>query len=635
MSQSSFRFHKFKENEKTSSPLNYNKNLSYSFSPYNNNNNDIFQNSNKLSRSIYFGDNQQNNIFQNKYKNKIERILHLDESNINLNSPFPEKEILRIEFEKILNYGDLKEIEIYLPELLYNKFDKSKGKDFLRIITKFQSLLQFLFKTQSIFENVNNKSKDSLTNLNSRIEKLNKKKNDNEKKIITVNDEKIKNIQEKILIFKHILISNRQIDKNQKAPFDFHDEQGNYYCENCPNKIFKSYDEVYNHYIREHNNNNLKQDIVIENNNFQQFYFEKKLNNLKNEINESINQLYDNNYGNQKIDELKKEVINLEKGNQKNYNNLRASIAQSKNYQIRNSLVNSYFNNINVDDCDIELDNLLQEQENQFKEFHNQLRTFQFDIFKQIKNISENKDISIPKIPIEKNGKTFNISYKNGKRELKEVKINKSNSHLKKKLSIKKRKTNLNNLNDDNNNKNPDSNYNNEVIKRGTNILLQNNLDNIEEVNDDEESEPNKKKEILRGGKKKLNLEELSNLSLSDLRKRFDERDQEILMNEKIDSIEEVMNEDYNFLNLDISSDNKNKVQKKIDDIFNSYNIKDKNKLNSNEYNLENLIEHIVIKNNEKEDEYYSNYRDNLFDLNKIEDILIELNIYNEEEELI
>ena len=37
----------------------------------------------------------------------------------------------------------------------------------------------------------------------------------------------------------------------------------------------------------------------------------------------------------------------------------------------------------------------------------------------------------------------------------------------------------------------------------------------------------------------------------------------------------------------------------------------------------------------EKQDEYYSNYRDNLFDLNKIEDILMELNIYNEEEELI
>ena len=45
-------------------------------------------------------------------------------------------------------------------------------------------------------------------------------------------------------------------------------------------------------------------------------------------------------------------------------------------------------------------------------------------------------------------------------------------------------------------------------------------------------------------------------------------------MNEKIDNIEEVMNEDYNFLNLDISSDNKNKVQKKINEIFNSYNIK-------------------------------------------------------------
>ena len=633
MKQSSFRFHKFKENEKTSSPLNYNKNLSYNFSSYNNSNNDIFQNSNKLSRSIYFGDNQQNNIFQNKNKN--ERIIHLDESNINLNSPFPEKEILKIEFENILNHGDLKEIENYLPNLLYNKFDKSKGMDFLRITTKFQILLQFLFKTQSIFENVNNNSKASLTNLNSRIEKLNKKKNKNEN-IEIENDKKIKNIQEKILILKHILISNRQNDKNQKAPFDFHDEQGNYYCENCPNKIFTSYDEVYKHYISEHNNNNnLKRDIVIENNNFQQFYFEKKLNNLKNEINTSINQLYDNNYGNQKIDELKKEVINLEKGNQKNYNNLRASITQSKNYQIRNSLMNSYINNITVDDCDIELNNLLQEQENQFKEFHTQLRNFQIDIFKQIKNISENKDISIPKIPIVKNGKTFNISYKNGKRESKEVKINKSNSHFKEKISIKKRKTNLNNLNNDNNNKNPDSNYNNEVIKRGTNILIQNNLDNIEEVNDDEESESNKKKEILRGGKKKLNLEELSNLNLYDLRKRFNERDQEILMNEEIDNIEEVMNEDYNFLNLDISSDNKNKVQKKINEIFNSYNIKDKDKLNSNEYNLINLIEHIVKKNNEKQDEYYSDYRDNLFSLNKIEDILIELNLYNEEEELI
>ena len=59
------------------------------------------------------------------------------------------------------------------------------------------------------------------------------------------------------------------------------------------------------------------------------------------------------------------------------------------------------------------------------------------------------------------------------------------------------------------------------------------------------------------------------------------------------------------------------------------------NCLNTTRPRSKNVHDHIVKKNNEKQDEYYSNYRDNLFDLNKIEDILIELNIYNEEEELI
>ena len=35
---------------------------------------------------------------------------------------------------------------------------------------------------------------------------------------------------------------------------DIHDNDNNYYCDLCANQIFKSYQEVQNHYINDHMN---------------------------------------------------------------------------------------------------------------------------------------------------------------------------------------------------------------------------------------------------------------------------------------------------------------------------------------------------------------------------------------------
>ena len=621
MTHRPFRFYKFEENEKTTSSLNfnektnfYNTNKSYNFKNQNYKTYNSFHpsNTNKLSNSMNLLNSQQNFNVQNN-----ERTLHFDRNNIYPKSQFPLKEILNINFEDILNYGNLNVIQKLLPNILYYRFQKNQGSYYFpKIIHQFQLLLLFLFDLKAPIENSTNNLNIYLINpnssINSRKERLKKKKNNNDNTII-INNEKIKEIQKKIMNFKNILITNGYNDKIPKTIPDFNYEQGNYFCEKCSNKKFNSYDEIHQHYIKEHYFNNIKGDIFISNNKSQEFYFNKEFNNIKNDLNKSIQQLNNNNYESQKIDELKKAIRNLNNTNQNNFNNLSLSINPNQNIQVRNSILKSYnnynnYNYNNLDDINQKLDIISKEEENQFQEFRNQLQNFQIDIFKQLNNISENKKVSIPNVLIRKKKKLYNVSLKNGKTDLKEI-PNKNNLRSSKfqnsskdqKPLIKKEKTEL-----DNYETNKNKYY----------------LENIDEVySDDENINKNNNEDKL-----KAKIKKHSYSNLFELREYYNERDKEILFN-KNNQFKDI-EANYNFLGLNIFRKYEKAVQEEINNISQEFNIdlNDYSNLKKDDFKI--LIEQITKKNKKETDNYYSKYRDNLYSLNKIEDICIENNLH-------
>ena len=587
-----FRFHKFEENEKTTTSLNfnektnfYNTNKSYNFKNPNYKTYNSFHplNTNKLSNSMNLN-SQQNFNTQNK-----ERTLYFDRNNIYPNSQFPLKEILNINFEDILNYGNLNVIQNLLPNILYYRFQKNQGSYYFpKIIHQFQLLLRFLFDLKDPIENTNNNLNIYLINpnssINSRKERLKKKKNNNDNTII-INNEKIKEMQKKIMLFKNILMTKGHNDKIPKTIFDFNYEQGNYFCEKCSNKKFNSYDEIHQHYIKEHYNNNIKGDIFISNNKSQEFYFNKEFNNIKNDLNKSIQQLKNNNYESQKIDELKKVIRNLNNTNQNNFNNLSLSINPIQNVQVRNSILKSYnnynnYNYNNLDDIEQKLD---------------------------IISISENKKVSIPNVLIRKKEKLYNVSLKNGKKDLKEVpnKNNLRSSQFKnyskdQKPLIKKEKTEL-----DNYETNKNKYY----------------LENIDEVySDDENINKNNNEDKL-----KAKIKKHSYLNLFELREEYNERDEKILF--KNNQFKDIM-ANYNFLGLNIFRKYEKAVQEEINNISQEFNIDLNDCSNLNKNDFENFIEQITKKNKEETGKYYSKYRDNLYSLNKIEDIFKENNLH-------
>ena len=92
-------FNNYNSTQKISNPIyNYNFVSNYSINIPNQSNSNTFREKNKISMN--FNDDINNN-------NNNERILTPDYSKYDENKPFPLKEILSIDFEKILKYGNL------------------------------------------------------------------------------------------------------------------------------------------------------------------------------------------------------------------------------------------------------------------------------------------------------------------------------------------------------------------------------------------------------------------------------------------------------------------------------------------------------------------------------------------------
>ena len=289
---------------------------------------------------------------------------------------FPSKKILHSDFESLLKYGDSNKIDELLPHMIYNDLSFAKNNHLRLVLSKFQTLLKYLFSQQQDLLNKNNKIQAMFNNKNSNMNnKIRQLENEELKfnKQLKSNNKQIELIKEKIQRYKNILKNSGKeylIPKNY-AFGKINNKDGLYRCQICFGKTFKCYEEFQSHYIKEHTNNKIQMNNNYNiNNNVTKSYLDNKLNSFKNEMKNFIL-----NAQNQNSNELN------------NYNNT------NKNEKLKpkanNNIKMSNFNLLNNDEENINshLNRLEYEQKEQYEQLNIKINQMKDEVFKELKNI--------------------------------------------------------------------------------------------------------------------------------------------------------------------------------------------------------------------------------------------------------
>ena len=408
--QNTFRFHKFTEEEKK--PDRYGNTYSKGFFSSNllstRQKSRAFQN--RQSSSLdYASKNFNSKSYQFKNSKNIPSLTSRNfnknyfiysDNNASLSSNFPLDKIINTDFNFIFKKGDTTIIDKFLPPMIYNDLSFSNNNHLQLILKKFQNVLEFLFTEQNKLLNNNNQIEELFNNKNSNLNKKLRQLEQDEystNHLLTANHEQISRLVKKIKAYKSILISTGNENLIPNITLMKMESKGGYYhCEICPGIIFKTYEEIHAHYIKEHFKSFDNKNMIYNSNNLNKKYFENQLNmfkaQLKNEL-LNINKEYDDLANNKKYSDLKQNK-NLSDANRINnlINNqtLRNKIHSSNNLrEFRNisSVPNNEINN--------HLNRLEFEQQQQFQRMTEEFDKLKTEIFSQIKNLGTNQPIII------------------------------------------------------------------------------------------------------------------------------------------------------------------------------------------------------------------------------------------------
>ena len=609
---STFRFHKF-ENE--SEPMGFRKtNLSNNFNSYS-----------SMNNTNPFNNNSSNEILKNTINTILQRQLNLYKYPYKENSSISNKDIIKYNFEKILNKYDLDIIEKILPTMVFKIFNRKENtRDFVFLIPFFQELLKYLFQCQEEIKKLNSFLENNIDDQEEKQLDLNNRKLENENIIKKNNDNKI-NIMLKINKYKDFLIETgnenlipREIflitNNNNKIK-----KQGIFNCDLC-DKTFNLYDKIHEHYIKKHLNlYKLKEGNLISSNTyFQKMNFDHQLNLLKSNLYKTIYNIKNTNKnGNdQKMKELKKEIENLQKKNEENNLVLKSFKKPNNktiqiNQNINQSILRQSFMNSSNPVLDEKFKTIKNQQNKRFNDLQNEFNDFQFALFQQLKNLSNNKEIKEPEykeiqenINNEFNQKNNEEITKNesiiGKSYIQDSYIKDSNPSTRNYLK----------------NTNPNSNSNSP-----------NPFELIIEKEEDIEDKGNASSKIritnsiLKSSF--IPIEPIKERNKVDiLYNKYYFREKNILLSSKNYDIIQKKIKKYNFLDLQPSDEIKTKIQKQIKDKCKDYNFDDniKNELLEKD-DYENIIKKIFEFNiqESKSKKDYGRYKDNSYKMNEIE----------------
>ena len=543
-----------------------------------------------------------------------------EEEKIDKSSFISIKELITKDFEKIARIKDFDSLKKYLPQMISQNYQNkgliSKNTQINSLLNNYQEVLKYLLDLEKKMNKFNSLLEQNAKNLiNVDLNNYGKEKTINEK--LAENEKRIKKLLNKIDKYKKIINSTKKSKKKSLTSFVLFikDKDNNYYCDLCPNEIFQSYKDVQDHSLYKHEhilklrkkNYEMNNDMIPHKSDLDYNYIDYKMNNVRKEINNFIEELNIKTIYNNRND------INS-KNNQKSDFDLNKGI-NDKDFIILQTKMNILEDNQKKSQ-EILLENLEQFKNEIFSKLKN-LNNNQPLIYEKPKDKYNNKEHQNNLNKINQNIKNINnYPINNLKNDYKENDIDNNDFELGKNYqedfsisesynNIFKRQEN----NKGNNNQLKDKNINNnKFIKEGENYFdKKNNYDN------NNENRPNFE----------INPDNKLNPNINNFAKKFCERENNILSNQKMDR-------NNIFENYKILSESKNKDIKEIKEeedelikkLNKQYKLNEK-ELSKSGYN--NAINEIINKNeNVKNENYKAHYNNiiNFLEINKDLNIL-------------
>jgi len=558
-----------------------------------------------------------------------------EEENIDKSSFIPTKDLLKIDFEKMVKNNDNASIKKYLPQMMFEKFNTKdlpnpENSKLKPLLVKYQESLRYLSNLEKKMNKFNSLlDQHAKKVINEELSNYGQEKSVNKK--LEENDKKINKLFKKIDKYKNIINFANKNKKRSLASFVLiiKDSDNNFYCDLCPNEIFESYKAVQIHALSRHEHilKLRKKNYEINNNltssyNIEQKYLDIRMKNIQEEFDTLI------------------ENINTNKENEniftnKNYNN---NLENEENFDINT--------NQQISDNDLIIlekkINILEENQTKNQEMLlENLNNLKNEIFTQLKNLQNNQSLFYEE---EKNNNIKNDKPKN-LNEMKEEKdqniinnfpiINKNNTTNKNDITDnnifelgEKYQENTSILESYNYNFNKDenntSNNNTNQMKNKNNIFFPPKEEKYpitsKEANLNNKYIPDK-------NKNKINLEKVNqpnfevnpdnklDPNVNNFAKKFYEREKNVLFTQKINQPD--FSENYKILYEKKISENTEikKEENLIEKIKDEYNL-NKEDLTKSGYN--NVINEIINKNENVQNENYKAYFNNIINFLEI-----------------
>ena len=541
-----------------------------------------------------------------------------DEEKIDKSDFIPINELINQNLEKISKSQDITKLKKFVKQMAFQIYKKNDlpNPDNIRLkklVTKYQDLLKYLLNLEKNM----NKYNDALEQNNRKLFNPDLNNFEKEKKYnnqIEKNEEKINYLYKKLNKYKNIIIQAKKNSKRSLASFVLiiKDDNNNFYCDLCPNNIFRTYKEVQIHSLNVHRhilelrkkNYEINNNLISPKDNLEDNYLNTKMKYIEDELVTFIEDLYKN-----KTNEIK--LKNKNDNNKENYENEKEI---EKNINDNEILI-----------LEQKL-NLLEEKQKKNQEILiDNLNKFKSEIIAQLSELKQNNNLiyTQPKIDIINKNATIKID------DINNDNINNDNNIPK------------NNLNDNDKNENNisfqlgekyqdnsifesvniNANQNNNKNNKLKSEKLENN--NMNPFKKENENNLNKNKEP------KINLGKVINPTfeinknnklqpdINNFVSKFCEREKNILFKENM--IESDYQEKYKIL----KENNNNKINESkkedelIEDLKNKYQL-NKEDLTKSGYN--NIINDIINQNQNNKNEQYKAYFNNMLtflDINK------------------
>ena len=575
---------------------------------------DNISNPNLNSMKLYKFDTQKNN-------NESEEEEKIDKSDF-----IPIKELINQNFEEMAQSQDITKLKKFVKQMAFQIYRKTDlpnpdNSQLKKLIIKFKDLLKYLLNLEKNMNKYNNALEQNNKKLfNPDLNNFEKEKKYNNQ--IEKNEQKINYLYQKVNKYKNIIITAKKNIKRTLASFVLiiKDTNDNYYCDLCPNNIFRTYKEVQIHSLNVHRhilelrkkNYEINNNLISPKGNLEDNYLNTKMKYIEDELVTFIENLYKN-----KTNELK-----LKNNNDNN----------KENDENEKEIENINDNDMLILEKKI---NILEENQKRNQEMLiDNLNKFKSEIISQLNELKQNNNLiyTQPKFDIINKNKTLNLNdinkninndniISNNNLNNNDENENNNSFHLGEKYqdnSIFISVNNNINKNDNENNKSKDEklrNNNSNPYKNEKNIIINQEKENERKLN------ANKTPKINLGKVTNPNFEinKDNNLQpdMNNFVSKFCEREKNILFKENMK--ESDYQEKYKILGKNDNS--KINISKKedelIDELKNEYQLT-KEDLTKSEYN--NIINDIIDKNQNNKNEQYKAYFNNMLtflDINK------------------